>query len=46
MALSDDEFEQLRLFLDSEAARINHPDFIFNDPVSPLHWVAQTLLCW
>lgn len=33
MALSDVEFEQLRVFLDSEAARINHPDFIFNDPV-------------
>lgn len=33
MALSDVEFEQLRVFLDSEAARINHHDFIFNDPV-------------
>lgn len=33
MALSDVEFEQLRVFLDKEAARINHPDFIFNDPV-------------
>lgn len=33
MALSEDEFEQLRTFLDREAARINHPDFIWNDPV-------------
>lgn len=33
MPLNGDEFEQLRAFLDREAARINHPDFIFNDPV-------------
>lgn len=33
MALSADEFEQLKSFLDREAARINHTDFIFNDPV-------------
>lgn len=33
MALSGEEFEQLRAFLDREATRINHPDFIFNDPV-------------
>lgn len=33
MSLSDIEFEQLREFLDREATRINHPDFIFNDPV-------------
>lgn len=31
--MSDVEFEQLREFLEREAARINHPDFIFNDPV-------------
>lgn len=37
MALSDVEFEQLRVFLDKEAARINHPDFIFNDPVQFPH---------
>lgn len=33
MALSEDEFEQLKAFLDREAERINHPDFIWNDPV-------------
>lgn len=33
MALSEEEFEHLREFLDREAARINHPDFIYNDPV-------------
>lgn len=33
MALNGVEFEQLREFLDKEVVRINHPDFIFNDPV-------------
>lgn len=33
MALSATYFEQLKQFLDREATRINHPDFIFNDPV-------------
>ncbi len=33
MALNKVEFDQLKSFLDREAARINHPDFIFNDPV-------------
>ncbi len=33
MALSQEEFESLRHFLDTEAKRINNPDFIFNDPV-------------
>ena len=33
MALGTEEFLQLRDFLDREACRINHPDFIFNDPV-------------
>ena len=33
MPLTDNELEHLRDFLDREVARINHPDFIFNDPV-------------
>lgn len=33
MALGETEFEHLKAFLDREAARINHQDFIFNDPV-------------
>lgn len=33
MILNSEDFEQLRAFLDREAARINHPDFIWNDPV-------------
>ncbi len=33
MALSDIELDNLREFLDKEATRINHPNFIFNDPV-------------
>lgn len=33
MALNATDFEQLKSFLDREAARINHPDFIYNDPV-------------
>lgn len=33
MALSGEELEHLRDFLDREATRINHTDFIYNDPV-------------
>lgn len=33
MNISKEEFEQLKLFLDSEAERINSTDFIANDPV-------------
>lgn len=33
MALEAEALEQLRCFLDREAARINHTDFIYNDPV-------------
>lgn len=33
MAIVGEEFEHLREFLDREAARINHVDFIYNDPV-------------
>lgn len=33
MALKQDELEELKKFLDKEAARINNKDFIFNDPV-------------
>lgn len=33
MPLTEKEFGWLHEFLDREAARINHPDFIFNDPV-------------
>lgn len=33
MNMNKEEFEQLKLFLDNEATRINSPDFISNDPV-------------
>ena len=31
--MNDSDFQSLKHFLDSEAFRINHPDFIANDPV-------------
>ena len=31
--MNDSDFQSLKQFLDSEAFRINHPDFIANDPV-------------
>lgn len=31
--MTDSDFQSLKEFLDSEAFRINHPDFIANDPV-------------
>lgn len=33
MELDKETIENLREFLDKEAIRINHPDFIANDPV-------------
>lgn len=35
--MTDNEFDELKLLLDTEAARYNHPDFIAADPVQFVH---------